>query len=454
MSGGFYARVAGFVDWIRARGDPSMMPPAPPPRPPSPPPPMDTCTLATAHTEGGCNLDYISGLNQQIYDMLRWGGIELDRSYTRTEFSNDGVDPPPGELYFGELSPDQAECQPGGYGAVTGGDIKHMSAGFLIGTRCKNGEVYRIGQHNSVGVDARLRSATNTKSMENPSPLPIKITRGFLTSAQQYLLYSWRAGGLCGENPADGSLDMPGTSPEEGANSIRLNVSAYWKAALEAQGFVTGTDGSNSDDPWPIGNSFRYGNNGGKGAVSIDSDTFTIKEADSMWMTVAAENVRAFQRLWNMNNPHDPIKVDGIYGAQTEARFPLAPCNGWSMLRDFPPKPPPKPPSPPNPPPSPWPRPPAGGPPMSPAPSAPPSVTWESENYDRDAMIVQMRALARAGFEIFFNDPILCSLGIARGCADEMPSPLIPWTEQTSRRLRRRAGLRRRTAEPVGRPPR
>ena len=249
---------------------------------------------------------------------------------------------------------------------------------------------------------------------------------------------------------------MPGTSPEEGANSIRLNVSAYWKAALEAQGFVTGTDGSSSSNPWPTGNSFRYGNNGGKGAISIDSDTFTIKEADSMWMTVAAENVRAFQRLWNMNNPHDPIKVDGIYGAQTEARFPLAPCNGWSMLRDFPPKPPPKPPSPPNPPPSPWPRPPAGGPPMSPAPSAPPSVTWESDDYDRDAMIVQMRALARAGFEIFFNDPILCSLGIARGCADEIPSPLIPWIEDhPPAPLRRRAEeLRRRAAEPVGRPPR
>ena len=80
----------------------------------------------------------------------------------------------------------------------------------------------------------------------------------------------------------------------------------------------------------------------------------------------------------------------------------------------------------------------------------------ESENYDRDAMIVQMRALARAGFEIFFNDPILCSLGIARGCADEMPSPLIPWIEDHQPApLRRRAEeLRRRAAEPVGRPPR
>ena len=85
MSGGFYARVAGFVDWIRARGDPSMMPPAPPPRPPSPPPPMDTCTLADVHDEGGCNLDYTSGLNQQIYDMLRWGGMEFDREVVRAQ---------------------------------------------------------------------------------------------------------------------------------------------------------------------------------------------------------------------------------------------------------------------------------------------------------------------------------------------------------------------------------
>ena len=56
------------------------------------------------------------------------------------------MDPPPGELYFGELSPDQAECQPGGYGAtITGGcDIKHMSAGFHHRTLTMAGQ-YKVG---------------------------------------------------------------------------------------------------------------------------------------------------------------------------------------------------------------------------------------------------------------------------------------------------------------------
>ena len=174
MSGGFYARVAGFVVWIRARGDPSMMPPASAPRPPSPPPPMDTCTLATAHTEGGCNLDYISGLNKQIYDMLRWGHWARPVVHARQVLQR-GVDPPPGELYFGELSPDQAECQPGGYGAtITGGCDASTYRSFSLahgGKMARSTKLVKI----IPSVDARLRSATNTKSMENPSPLPIKI---------------------------------------------------------------------------------------------------------------------------------------------------------------------------------------------------------------------------------------------------------------------------------------
>jgi len=41
-------------------------------------------------------------------------------------------------------------------------------------------------------------------------------------------------------------------------------------------------------------------------------------------------SVRAFQRLWNVNNPQDKIAEDGIYGPATEARLLRSPVKGFS----------------------------------------------------------------------------------------------------------------------------
>ena len=44
---------------------------------------------------------------------------------------------------------------------------------------------------------------------------------------------------------------------------------------------------------------------------------------------LAKENLVAFQKLWNKNNPNSPIAEDGIYGKDTESAFYNTPCDGW-----------------------------------------------------------------------------------------------------------------------------
>jgi hypothetical protein len=41
-------------------------------------------------------------------------------------------------------------------------------------------------------------------------------------------------------------------------------------------------------------------------------------------------SVQAFQQLWNLNHPEDPISTDGAYGPQTEARLKLSPAEGFA----------------------------------------------------------------------------------------------------------------------------
>lgn len=44
-------------------------------------------------------------------------------------------------------------------------------------------------------------------------------------------------------------------------------------------------------------------------------------------------SVRAFQRLWNANNPRDRIAEDGVAGSQTLARLARAPAEGFAIGR-------------------------------------------------------------------------------------------------------------------------
>jgi hypothetical protein len=48
-------------------------------------------------------------------------------------------------------------------------------------------------------------------------------------------------------------------------------------------------------------------------------------------VNIQGTSVLAFQRLWNLNRPEDPIDEDGIYGPQTEARLEASPIAGFGI---------------------------------------------------------------------------------------------------------------------------
>ena len=127
----------------------------------------------------------------------------------------------------------------------------------------------------------------------------ITINSGYRSSAQQYLLYRWYLNSnQCGIQLAA----RPGTSNHEGGLAIDTSYYNYWKPALENNGW----DWHGAGDP--VHFDFE-----GAGRVS----------------GISQESLRAFQTLWNENNPTDQITADGVYGANTASRFGQAPCNGW-----------------------------------------------------------------------------------------------------------------------------
>lgn len=128
----------------------------------------------------------------------------------------------------------------------------------------------------------------------------ITINSAYRSSAQQYLLYRWNASGLC---PLP-KVTTPGKSKHEGGLAIDINekLLSYWKTALESQSWA-----------W-------FGPN--------DTVHFTYTGSGAM-PGVPKQNLLAFQRLWNTNNPSDLISEDGGYGTETATRFDRSPCSGW-----------------------------------------------------------------------------------------------------------------------------
>ena len=127
----------------------------------------------------------------------------------------------------------------------------------------------------------------------------LSISSMLRTVAQQFLLYRWYQTGRCGISLAA----KPGNSNHETGLAIDVSEYSAWKSAFTAHGFKW----LGSADPWH----FDYV---GAGAVSH-------KGLD----------VKAFQRLWNRNNPGDKISEDGAWGPATEARMKVSPPNGFPV---------------------------------------------------------------------------------------------------------------------------
>ena len=120
---------------------------------------------------------------------------------------------------------------------------------------------------------------------------PLQINSMFRTLADQYVLYHSGACGLAAR---------PGQSNHETGIAVDL---ANWSAALRAM------TSAGCRHPYP-----------GSDDVHFDCPG-TDRRSDS---------VRAFQRLWNTNNPGDRIGEDGAYGPMTEARLARAPAAGFA----------------------------------------------------------------------------------------------------------------------------
>lgn len=116
---------------------------------------------------------------------------------------------------------------------------------------------------------------------------------------QQYVLYHWYRNGKCSIPLAA----RPGTSPHERAIAIDISNNASWRAVLAQHNWRW----RGPADP----GHFTYIGSG----LSAD---------------VGRESIRAFQRLWNTNNPTDRIDEDGVYGEQeTGPRLRSSPAGGW-----------------------------------------------------------------------------------------------------------------------------
>jgi N-acetylmuramoyl-L-alanine amidase len=115
---------------------------------------------------------------------------------------------------------------------------------------------------------------------------------------QQYAVFYWYTHGKkCGVVLAA----SPGTSPHERGVAVDFENHADWIDVLKKHNWIWR---GQADPPH-----FNY--HGGS-----DPD-------------FGHEGIRAFQKLWNLNNPADQLREDGSYGPRTEKRLEASPIEGF-----------------------------------------------------------------------------------------------------------------------------
>lgn len=132
---------------------------------------------------------------------------------------------------------------------------------------------------------------------------PMKISSAYRTIAQQLFLYNRRNGaGGCKLT----TVSLPGKSNHQ--SGIALDVVDYqaWRPHLERHGWKW-LGAIIKNDPWH----FDY-----VGGRVVDIRTTAVK---------------AFQQLWNKNNPEDKISEDGQWGDQTQSRLNKSPVRGFAI---------------------------------------------------------------------------------------------------------------------------
>jgi hypothetical protein len=129
------------------------------------------------------------------------------------------------------------------------------------------------------------------------------VTSAYRTVAQQHLLYSWFQQGKCGISLAA----RPGKSNHEDGLALDLPDSDNftWRDVLDNEGW----DWLGSNDRFHF--TYRGGGRDDIGDLGV----------------------KAFQSLWNKNNPDDRITVDGDFGPQTAEKMNLSPAEGFPTVR-------------------------------------------------------------------------------------------------------------------------
>lgn len=125
--------------------------------------------------------------------------------------------------------------------------------------------------------------------------LNLQVNSAFRTIADQYVLYYSGACALAAK---------PGNSNHETGKAVDLE---NWSAAISAMTAAGCTHTYPSTDP-----------------VHFD-----CPGADDR-----ADSIKAFQHLWNLNNPSDTIAEDGVYGPETESRLAKSPAGGFTNPGD------------------------------------------------------------------------------------------------------------------------
>jgi uncharacterized protein (TIGR03382 family) len=126
------------------------------------------------------------------------------------------------------------------------------------------------------------------------------VQSGFRSIAQQFLIYEWFTSGHCGF--ADAA--SPGSSNHETGRAVDVENWELWVEDLAAFGWDQTVPGDE---------------------VHFDH----LASPDNRGL-----DVLAFQRLWNRNNPSDPIDEDGLYGPMTEGRVMMSPVGGFEAGPD------------------------------------------------------------------------------------------------------------------------
>lgn len=123
------------------------------------------------------------------------------------------------------------------------------------------------------------------------------VNSGYRTIAQQLLLYNW--GRSCGYH----IVARPGSSNHQSGLALDINDHAGWRPYLEKYGWR-----------WFGPNDKPHFDYVGVGAKDIRQAT-----------------MKAFQQLWNNNNPSKTLTVDGQWGPNTESCLNESPAYGFNI---------------------------------------------------------------------------------------------------------------------------